>query len=129
MPEAPFYERFRALLARLNLRPEEAASIMETGVDSVRRLADGRTKQMKLDEALRLCDRFGLDPWELAFGKPRASSPPGQSPDRLEALEERVDLLTRQLARMAASSAAAAEQVERELEAGAQRPGKRRHGT
>jgi transcriptional regulator with XRE-family HTH domain len=49
--------------------------------------------------------------------------------DRLEALEERVDLLTRQIARMAASSAAAAEQVERELEAGAQRHGKRRHGT
>lgn len=66
-----FYKRLERLLAARGVRHEDAASAMGAGIDTVRRLLDGRTKQAKLDEALRLCDRYDIDPWELAFGRPR----------------------------------------------------------
>lgn len=89
-----------------------------------------------IETLARVASDLGTTPAALLDGRSpgytsASSSRPGpaRADDRLEALEERVDLLTRQIARMAASSAAAAEQVERELEAGAQRHGKRRSGT
>lgn len=109
--EETFYERFRRVLSEHGLRVEQAATIMEASADTVRRLADGRTKQIKLDEALRLCDRFGIDPWYLAFGRERAATSPPSSrgEDPLRRLEERVDRLSEMVRDMAAARAVRAE--------------------
>lgn len=95
----PFYERFKALLQTLNLTPEQAAVSMGVKIDVVRRLLDGRTAQMKLDEALRLCQEYGVDPWFLAFGRVRQPAISGAekakpAPNR----EARFDNLEREVA-------------------------------
>lgn len=89
MPEEPFFERFRRLLDEAGLRPEQAASIMQTGIDSVRRLSDGRTKQARLDEAIRLCDYLGVSPYYLANGRDREPTAKLRFDDREVALDLR----------------------------------------
>jgi plasmid maintenance system antidote protein VapI len=74
-----FYERFAAALSEHEISLEDAASVMGVKIDVVRRLIDGRTKQAKLDEALRLCERYEIDPWFLAFGRSRATAPAASS--------------------------------------------------
>lgn len=65
-----FADRFsRLLLTERGLRIEDVASTMRAGADAVRRIADGRTKQPRFDEMLRLCEAYDIDPYLLAFGR------------------------------------------------------------
>lgn len=105
----PFYERFkRVVFGELRLTAEQAAVAMGCSADAVRRLADGRTVQAKFDEALRLCERYNLDPWELALGRPRLTRPeagaetgsPALSGERLRQIEDHYREILRRLERL-----------------------------
>lgn len=98
----------------------EVAVIMGVTEGAVRKIRRGDTKSFDLERALRLCDRLGIDPWYLAYGRARRtpqvkakaetatrisllSELPRKSAsgDRLGRIEERVDLLTRLIEMMA----------------------------
>ncbi|MDE2102385.1 MAG: hypothetical protein KGL39_34380 [Patescibacteria group bacterium] len=64
-------DRLKRLLEERGLTEADAASAMRTAVYKVARLLDGTTKSLKLDEALRLCEKTGIDPFELGLGRAR----------------------------------------------------------
>jgi len=73
VPELPFTERFNAVTASIS--ETELALVLDLSISAVRKLRSGETQTLKLDGALRLCSRLGIDPWYLAFGKERSATP------------------------------------------------------
>lgn len=65
-----FTERFCRLTAPLS--DAELAVTLGASVSAARKLRSGETRSLKLDQALRLCKRLGISPWELA-GEPEPS--------------------------------------------------------
>lgn len=62
-----FTERFNRLTAHLS--DPELAVALGVSVSSARMLRTGETKSIKLEQALRLCRKLGISPWELAGEK------------------------------------------------------------
>lgn len=59
-----FTERFNRLTAHLS--DAELAVTLGVSVSAARKLRTGDTQSLKLQQALRLCRKLGISPWELA---------------------------------------------------------------
>ena len=70
----PFYERFSRLLDDAGLSDTEAAAAMGLSGAQISRIRNGIAGSIRFEDGLRLCDRLGIDPWYLAFGKARESA-------------------------------------------------------
>lgn len=96
MARETFADRLKRLAARANLKEADIASASGISATTAGRLLDGTTKTIKLEEALKLCHRLGVSPWELA-GEPEPSaagaSPSAEFSVRLQELEDAVGQL------------------------------------
>lgn len=108
----------------------EVAVVMGVTEGAVRKIRRGDTKSFDLDRALKLCERLGVDPWYLAYGRSRKESgsaskaagqvagislladlpPAAGASGRLARIEARVDLLTRLIQMMAGARAGTLDQ-------------------
>lgn len=59
-----FTERFNRLTRHLS--DAELAVALGVSVSTARSIRSGDTKSLKFVNAMRLCKRLGIDPWELA---------------------------------------------------------------
>lgn len=59
-----FGDRFKRLTEGLN--PREMAYVMDVDEAIIRKIKTGDVKSIKLEEAMRMCAHFGIDPFELA---------------------------------------------------------------
>lgn len=74
----PFTERFNRLTDGLG--DTELAHVLGMTVWGVRKLRQGDTQSLKLDQALRLCRRLGVSPWDLGGETAPTGIEPGPSP-------------------------------------------------
>ena len=72
-----FYQRFSRIVEGSGLSDTDIGSIMGLSAANVGRVKSGQRKSIRLDAGLRLCSKLDLDPWFLAFGRPRPSAASG----------------------------------------------------
>ena len=69
-----FYERFKVIVEAaesIGISQTDLASMMGLASSTITRLRAGDPASVRLESGLRLCERFGLDPWLFAYGRPR----------------------------------------------------------
>jgi hypothetical protein len=64
VPEETFTERFNRLTGHMS--EQELCYVLDLSAGAVHKIRDGRTQSLKLDSALRLCERIKISPWYLA---------------------------------------------------------------
>jgi transcriptional regulator with XRE-family HTH domain len=63
------------------MSPADVASALGLSENQAKRVLDGTTKSLKLDQALRLCRRLGISPWDLA-GEPEPRTESAETTER-----------------------------------------------
>jgi DNA-binding Xre family transcriptional regulator len=64
-----FTDRLNRLVVKANLSEADLASTIGVSSNQAGRLLDGTTKSMKLEQALKLCRKLRISPWELGGEK------------------------------------------------------------
>lgn len=83
-----FYQRFTRLIETSGLSDTDIGSIMGLSAANVGRIKSGQRKSLRFDAGLKLCAKLDLDPWDLAFGRPRPARVAAGAP--LQDFEEAV---------------------------------------
>lgn len=65
-PKEHFTERFNRLTASLS--DAELAVALGVSVSAARKVRSGETRSLKFEQAMRLCKRLRISPWDL-FGE------------------------------------------------------------
>jgi transcriptional regulator with XRE-family HTH domain len=101
MARETFTDRLNRFVEKARLSEADIASALGMSATQAGRLLDGTTKTLKLEQALKLCRRLGVSPWELAGEREPVSAGPARdiAPDPLRAISTRVDELTRLILR------------------------------
>lgn len=92
-------ERISEAIADSGLSDTEAAAIMGISAALLSRIRRGERGTIHFQAGLRLAQRLGVDPWDLAFGERSrtqavsALDAPDTPQDRLSDLEERMERL------------------------------------
>lgn len=81
MAAEPFYARLARVLDDAGMTDTQAGEALGLSAAQVGRLKKGERQSIRFEAGLRLCERLGLDPWQVAFGRPRR---PGAGADATE---------------------------------------------
>jgi|SRR5579872_6441208 len=94
MERETFAERFRRLQSAAGMTDTQVAAVMNISDAAVKKIKSGDTGSVKLIGGLRIARRFGVSPWELAFGRAGdpAESGTGDSDDRIQRLENEIEM-------------------------------------
>lgn len=113
-------ERIKALREAKRLSIIQLASKSGIGENALRKVESGENKAPSFVTGVRIARALGVDPWYIAFGEGSPSNVvtlPGvdanqhASETRFQAIETRLDDLTRLVQSVAASAAVAAEEA------------------